>query len=134
MFQRFILMRTRSESFFPLRCTVNFKPSGCWAPAWMSQSCSDFWQQNDYILIKINTLNTVHMHTCELSCFSHVRPFATPRTVARQAPLFMGFFRQEYWNELPCPHPGDLPDSGIRPRDQTHVSYVSCFGSQILNH
>ena len=41
---------------------------------------------------------------------SHVRPFVTPRTVARQAPLSMGFPRQEYWSELPFPTPGDLPD------------------------
>ena len=30
-------------------------------------------------------------------------------------PVSMGFFRQEYWNGLPCPPPGDLPDSGIKP-------------------
>ena len=41
---------------------------------------------------------------------------ATPRTVARQAPLSIGFFRQEYWSGLPFPSPGDLPDSGIQPR------------------
>ena len=45
-----------------------------------------------------------------LSC---VRLFATPRTVA---PLSMGFSRQEYWSGLPCPPPGDLPKSGIKPR------------------
>ena len=39
----------------------------------------------------------------------------TPWTVARQAPLFMEFFRQEYWNWLPFPTPGDLPDLGIEP-------------------
>ena len=44
-----------------------------------------------------------------LSCFSHVRLFATPWTVACQAPLSMGFSRQEYWSRLPCPPPGDLP-------------------------
>ena len=33
----------------------------------------------------------------------------------RQAPLSMGFFRQEYWSGLPCPPPGDLPDPGIEP-------------------
>ena len=38
---------------------------------------------------------------------------ATPRTVAHQAPLFMGFSRQEYWSGLPFPSPGDLPDPGI---------------------
>ena len=40
----------------------------------------------------------------------------TPWTVAHQAPLFMGFPRQEYWNGLPFPSPGDLPNSGIEPR------------------
>ena len=41
---------------------------------------------------------------------------ATPWTVARQAPLSMGFSRQEYWSGLPFPSPGDLPDPGIKPR------------------
>ena len=40
---------------------------------------------------------------------------ATPWTVAHQAPLSMGFSRQEYWNGLPFPSPGDLPDPGIEP-------------------
>ena len=39
----------------------------------------------------------------------------TPQTVARQAPLPMGFSRQGYWSGLPFPSPGDLPDPGIRP-------------------
>ena len=38
---------------------------------------------------------------------------ATLWTIARQAPLSMGFSRQEYWNGLPCPPPGDLPNPGI---------------------
>ena len=49
------------------------------------------------------------------SCFSRVRFFATLWTVAHQAPLSMGFPRQEYWSALPCPPPGDLPDPGIEP-------------------
>ena len=40
---------------------------------------------------------------------------ATPRTVARQAPLSMGFSRQEYWSGVPFPSPGDLLHSGIEP-------------------
>ena len=40
-------------------------------------------------------------------------PFATPQTVAHQAPLSMGRSRQEYWCGLPCPPPGDLPDPGM---------------------
>ena len=51
-----------------------------------------------------------------LSCFSHVRLFVTLWTIARQAPLSMGFFRHEYWSGLPCPPPGNLPDPGIEPR------------------
>ena len=39
----------------------------------------------------------------------------TPWTVARQAPLSMGFPRQEYWSELPFPPPGDLPNPGVEP-------------------
>ena len=50
---------------------------------------------------------------CVLSCFSHVRLFVTPRSVARQAPLSMRFSRLEYWSGLPCPPPRDLPDPGI---------------------
>ena len=42
--------------------------------------------------------------------------FVTPWTVARQAPLPMGFSRQEYWSGLPFPSPGDLPNPGIKPR------------------
>ena len=39
----------------------------------------------------------------------------TPRTVARQAPLFMGFSKQEDWSGFPFPSPGGLPDPGIEP-------------------
>ena len=50
-----------------------------------------------------------------LSRFSHVQLFATLWTAARQAPLSMGFSRQECWSGLPCPPPGDLPNPGIKP-------------------
>ena len=51
---------------------------------------------------------------CMLNRFSHVWLFLTPWTVACWL-LSMGFPRQEYWNVLPFPSPGDLPDSGIKP-------------------
>ena len=41
---------------------------------------------------------------------------AIPETVAHQAPLSMGFSRQQYWSGLPFPSPGDLPDPEIEPR------------------
>ena len=47
--------------------------------------------------------------------FSHVRLFATLRTVAHQAPQSVGLSRQEYWSGLPCPPPGDFPKAGIEP-------------------
>ena len=49
-----------------------------------------------------------------LSHLSCVRLFATPWTVAHQAPLSMGFSGQEYWSGWPRPPPGDLPDPGIQ--------------------
>ena len=58
-------------------------------------------------------MQTVHFtHVCLLSC---VRLIETPWTVARQAPLSMGFSRQEYWIGLLFPPPGDLADPGIEP-------------------
>ena len=50
----------------------------------------------------------------DLYLISYVQTFATPWTVAHQAPLSMGFSRQEYWIGLPFPSPGDLPDTGIK--------------------
>ena len=48
-----------------------------------------------------------------LSC---VQLFATPGTIAHQAPLSMEFSQQGYWSGLPFPFPGDLPDPGIEPQ------------------
>ena len=55
--------------------------------------------------------------------------FVTPWTVARQAPLFMGFSRQEYWSGLPFPSPGDLPTPGIEPMSLTSSALAGgvCF-------
>ena len=74
----------------------NWKESVCWCPA----SCP---------------LGGQVFGMWMLSCFSHIWPFEILRTVARQAPLSMGFFRQEYLSGLPCPPPGDLPSPGIQP-------------------
>ena len=53
------------------------------------------------------------------SHFNRVQLFAAPWTVAHQAPLSMGFSRQEYWSGLPFPSPEDLPDPGIKPGSST---------------
>ena len=51
----------------------------------------------------------------KVKLLSRVRLFGTPWTVAYQAPLSMGFSRQEHWSGLPFPSPGDLPDPRIEP-------------------
>lgn len=51
--------------------------------------------------------------------------FATLRTVACQALLFLAFPRQEYWAGLPFPSPGDLPDTGIEFASSAHISFIS---------
>ena len=64
-----------------------------------------------------------------MKSLSRVRLFATPWTVAHQAPSPMEFSRQEYWSGLPYPSPGNLPDPGIEPRspalqaDSLHLSH-----------
>ena len=53
------------------------------------------------------------VNACMLSHISPARLFATPWTIARQAPLSIGCSRQEYWSRLSFPSPGDIPDPGI---------------------
>ena len=64
---------------------------------------------------------------CILSHFSCVQLCVTLWTVARQAPLSMEFSRQQYWNGLPCPSPGDLPDPGIEPASLTSPALAGKF-------
>ena len=65
---------------------------------WVAISFSNAWKWK----VKVKSL-------------SRVRPSVTPWTAAFQAPLSMGFSRQEYWSGLPLPSPGDLPNPGIKP-------------------
>ena len=55
------------------------------------------------------------LHLCVYALLSFVQLFETPWTVAHQAPLSMGFPRQEYWSGLPFPSPRDLPNPEIEP-------------------
>ena len=57
----------------------------------------------------------VEQQKVKVKSLSRVQLFATPWTVAHQAPPSMEFSRQEYWSGLPFPSPGDLPDPGIEP-------------------
>ena len=71
------------------------QPRGSQSQTWLK------WQK-----VKVKSLSSVWL-------------FATPWTVAYQAPPSMGFSRQEYWSGLPFPSPGDLPDPGIEPGSPT---------------
>ena len=62
-----------------------------------------------------------------LSHFSCVQLFATLWTVACQAPLSMGFSRQEYWGGLRFPSLGDLPHPGIEPRSLMSLALAGRF-------
>ena len=68
-----------------------------------------------YYLPPLTCGQIYHLVKYVLSCFSGVRFFVAPWTVAHQAPLSMGFSRQEHWSGLPCPPPGDLPDPEMEP-------------------
>ena len=69
-----------------------------------------------------------YIHACILS---RVRFFVTSWTVARQAPLSMGFSRQEYWNGLPFPTPGELADPGIKPTSSVAPALTGrCFTTE----
>ena len=74
-----------------------------------------YWSLQDSFLWMLHYLPSV--------C-SRVQFFATLWTVAHQAPLSMGFSRQEHWGESPFPT--------SQPRDQTQVSCISCIGRQLL--
>ena len=62
-----------------------------------------------------------------MRALGHVRPFVTPWTVARQAPLPMEFSRQEDQSRLPFPAPWDLPDPGIEPLSPVSPVLVGSF-------
>ena len=67
---------------------------------------------------------------CVFSPFRCVWLFTTLGTVAHQAPVSMGFSRLEYWNGLPCPPSGDLPNPGIKPVS----ACVSCIAGGFFTH
>ena len=69
----------------------------------------------------------------QLYCCSVTHSFVTPWTAAHQAPLSVGFSRQEYWSGLPVPTPEDLPDPGMEPASpawQVGSLPLSHLGSQ----
>ena len=80
---------------------------------------------NEWLKFKINELkdilmqiHSIFIYKCSITCVLFTQScwlFASPWTVAHQAPLSTGFSWQEYWNGFPFPPPGDLPEPGIKP-------------------
>ena len=102
---------------------------GSWSPEWSSQdqklgafgpstlSPTFLWggeRNRRWVNNRSCPHDAVFMGACVLSR-SVMSDSVTPWTVARQAPLSMGFSRQEYWSGLPFPIPGFLPDPGNKP-------------------
>ena len=81
------------------------QPQSYFIPQWLFNFYTILWLDSSFFINE--------EHACVLSYFSCVGLFVTLWTVACQAPLAMGFSRQEYWSGLPCPPPGELLDSGI---------------------
>ena len=103
------------EGYISFICSFTYSASICYV------SSTDqvlFWKLGyigEYEKNFFFALVTLTSRGCLLSRFNRVRLFVTPWAVARQAPLSMGFSRQEYWSVLACPPLGDLPNPGIEP-------------------
>ena len=103
-----------------------------------SLSVSKKYYENKRIPSKLYTYTTLYIHNSgsvglvTKSCAT----LATSWTVAHEAPLSMGFPRQEYWSGLPFPPPEDFPDPGIEPRShalQADSLQLSHWGSPMYN-
>ena len=81
---------------------------------YLSNPLNHFTPLSFYVII-INVKLIVNVYACMLSCFTRVQLFVTLWTVACQAPLSVGFSRQEYWSGSSFPSPGDLPNPGTEP-------------------
>ena len=84
---------------------------------WHANSSCSIWNNTKNLCVCVSVCVCVCLCLCVCVCvcvcvlshFSHVQLFVTLWTVAHQAPLSMGPFRQEYWSGLPCPPPRDFP-------------------------
>ena len=114
--QKFVYIYKCNFSFFPF-----FVIQGEKNPSWKSFHWLDVDNIKNWKLAFYNPPNRDwnRQKWSEVKSLSHVQLFATPWTVAHQAPASMVFSRQEYWNGLPFPFPSDLPDPGIESRSPT---------------
>ena len=81
----------------------------------MLQSMGSQRVRHNWVTEQQNKIYFIHLYASERSHFSPEGLFAILLSVALQAPLSMGFSRQEYWNRLPFTPLGDLPNPGVQP-------------------
>ena len=120
-------------------CSLFILGIALWCTSWVWLS---FYTWNNWVLDRLGysttptttkILKCSHgdlksmVQVCVFSCFSRVRLFETLWTAVHQAPLSMGFPRQEYWTGLPCPPPGGLPNPG-------NPFCVSCIADGFFTH
>ena len=133
-----VAMPSSRGSFWPRGQSQVFSNSGRFFTIWATKeaqvtySLTGKWTQA--IAVKVSNPNNQTTREglgfMTLSRFNRVQLFVTPWTVPDQAPLPMGFSRQEYWSGFPCPPSGDLPDPGIEPMSVTSPALASrafCF-------
>ena len=112
-------MKVKSESEVAQSCPTLSNPMDCRLPGasihGIFQAEVLEWGATASPTTQVSACQRLEVGTGVLSCFSRVQLFATPWTVARQATLSKGLFRQEYWNGLPFPSPGNLPNPRIEP-------------------
>ena len=109
----------RDTIHFPLSLVVQIQPCTSGPGA----------QSKIFLLPSIPTLSTL---ICACVHAQLLQSCPILWTVVRQAPLSMGFSRQEYWSGLPCPPPGDLLDLGIKPMSLMPPALQ--VGSLLLSH
>ena len=79
------------------------------------------------LYVNVTCLKLRHVCVYMLTCFSRVQLLGTLWTVARQAPVFMGFSRQEHWSGLPWPPPGALSNPGTKLMSLTYPALAARF-------
>ena len=89
-------------------------------------TCDDYWRGISWVC-------AARVKWTEVNSLSCVWLFATPWTVAHQAPPSMGFSRQEYWSGLPFPSPGHLPDPGLKHLPAIRETRVSRIAGRRFN-
>ena len=93
-------------------------------PSWCWEEISVKHKSDQHVCVCVCVRVCVRAHIQVLSC---IWLSATPWTIAHQAPLFMGFSRQDYRSGLPFPPPGDLPNPGIKPESLASPALAGGF-------